>query len=131
MGNIDHGLRRNAEAYIDPTAYEAIVAADLPRIGDIYTVWDKSQNRYKDYLIVSVGKKYCNAFYLANHRHYETDHEIVSRSIKYVDAGRMGYVFTDLLTDFVKRVPYSLFEELIEEFLRGLCVRPVVKRNGC
>lgn len=127
---MNHGLKRNAEGYIDPTAYEAIVSADTPQIGDIYTAYDKAKNAYSDYLIVSVGKKYCNCFYLSNHRHFDTDFEIVSHGLKYVDAGRMPYVFNDLLKDFVKRVPYEQFEEMVEYYIRSLGLRLVV-RDGC
>lgn len=98
----DYGLRKNAEGYPDPTAYEALMGMAKP--GEIWAYKDKKV------LIVKNHGKYCSTLMVGEYKHGS-----IEVTGGFVQPSMISYAFNDLLTFCDGKVTEDEFEEVMEE----------------
>ena len=115
-------LKRNGEGYIDPTAYKAIVEADKPVAGDIFTA-DGAE-----WLVVAYNDGPMVVLKLFDERKSEYEVEIVSRAIKYTDPRFLQYKFyLPAQYDLVKSLPQGDFDKVLKAVAQVLGIEPALR----
>lgn len=120
----------NAEGYPDPTACTAIRKMEekgmLLHEGDIFSV-RRLDGKTAQNLLIKVFDNYSMTLMLKDTPEYiqpENMVEIVSRAVMYADAGRLGYVFNNILdeSEYIRTVGASkldLIKGKIVELILG------------
>lgn len=113
-------MMRNGSGYYDFTAYLALknirkdeimgVRADYAD-GDIVTV-EKNNGYTEEMLLLKCHGGYASATILREKEPYENGVPVISRQKMYADAGRLCYVFYDMITGFIKAVPDDELEKV-------------------
>lgn len=98
----EYGLRKNAEGYSDPTAYEAIKGAAKP--GEIWIY------KGRECLIIKNHGSYCNILQLGTYK--KNSIEVAGQ---YAQPGMISYAFNDLLSEYVNRITTDEFADVLDE----------------
>lgn len=102
-------LKRNGEGYMDPTAYKAIVEADKPVPGDIFSA-DGAE-----WLVVAYNAPVMIVLKLFDDHKNEIEVEVTSRAKKYTDPRFIHYRFyVPHSYDLVKALPQSEYESVVD-----------------
>lgn len=102
-------LKRNGEGYIDPTAYKAIIEADKPVAGDIFSA-DGAE-----WLVVAYNAPVMTVLKLFDERKSDSEIEIISRTKKYTDVRYIHYRFyVPNQYELVKALPESEYKRVID-----------------
>lgn len=105
---MEYGLKRNAEGYVDPTAYKAIVEADKPIAGDIFHEGDA------EWLVLANNDGVLNVLKLLDESTANTV-EVKSRAIKHTDPRYVQYRFYNPHTfELVKSIPQSDLDSILD-----------------
>ena len=127
-------MMTNGSGYYDFTAYLAIkdiqegvimgVRADYAD-GDIVTV-EKNNGYTEEMLLLKCHDGYASATILREKEPYENGVPVISRQKMYADAGRLCYVFYDMITGFVKAVPDDELEKVRRKIGEALGIGTLV-----
>lgn len=112
----DFGLKKNASGYVDPTAYEAIKNADIPKPGEIYLITKKAGSavQEEEFLVIKGNERYCNVLKLSDSKFNDSCIKVISRTVKFTDPGMISYTFTNNPMQFIKRLPFDEFSKVLE-----------------
>ena len=118
----------NGSGYYDFTAYLAIkdikegvmmgVRSDYAD-GDIVTV-EKNNGYTEEMLLLKCHDGYASATILRDKPPFENAVPVISRQKMYLDAGRLCYVFYDMITGFVKSVSDEDLEKVRQKIAEAL-----------
>lgn len=117
----DVSIKRNASGYYDETPYKAVFRGAQP--GEI---WKTSLG--KEYLVVAAHND--NLFtVLGLFDQYKPDSmEITSRQVMYTNPAMLQYMFGNTLSDFVKALSDSEFNEVVDAVSDALCITVKVNK---
>ncbi len=118
--------RRNAEHYMDMTAYVAIQNAEralgmYPKAGEIWTV--EKNGVEKTVVVVAAHDEYCTVLQLDDRQKNPYDIKITARSIMYTDPGMLAYRYNTFFADMVKKMPDGEFADLLGAVADALCIK--------
>jgi len=121
-------MMTNGSGYYDFTAYLAIkdiqegvimgVRGDYAD-GDIVTV-EKNNGYTEEMLLLKCHDGYASATILREKEPYENAVPVISRQKMYADAGRLCYVFYDMITGYIKSVPDDELENVRQRIGKAL-----------
>lgn len=112
--------KRNAEGYVDPTAYEAL--KNMHKAGEIWTF------RNKKMLIIKNNGRVCNTLALLDSSEEAGDIEVGNGY--YTNPAMVQYVYTDTLDRFVERLSKTEFGLTLKAVGDALGVEVFNESNG-
>lgn len=117
--------RRNAEHYMDMTAYLAIRNAErelgmLPKNGEVWKVDYQGVERMV--VVVAAHEGYCTVLLLNDERKSENDVGLAIGNNMYTDPGKLAYRYNNIFTERVMRLPNDEFSILISAVTDALCI---------
>lgn len=114
---------KNAEGYTDLTAYKAIKKVSNDTGVEIYEgdIWNaETPAGTKQVLILAVHENYASTCTLLETRQTENNLAINSKTVMYADTGKLGFIFKDKLSEFVKAVPAAELAKIREAIASSL-----------
>lgn len=115
----DFGDKRNGSGYVDLTAYEAITAADKPQDGEIWAQRDWRTGEETEVLIIKAHDDFCNVLMLFDEER-QGNIEVISRSVKYTDPGKLIYSTNNRMSQFVRKLSSDEFLAVTDAVEREL-----------
>lgn len=111
-------IRYNGSGYYDETAYKAIKNTDRGGItsmeynkGEIWEI-ETANGSTREVLLVQCFDDYAAALTLTDYQPNHTYMQIKSQDLKYMDCGRLGYVFYDKFVKFIRMVSDEELKEI-------------------
>jgi hypothetical protein len=115
-------LKRNGEGYMDPTAYKAIVEADKPVPGDIFSADGE------EWLVLAYNEGVMVVLKLFAERKSEWEVEVISRAVKYTDPRFIQYRFYYPASyNLVKALSEKEYKSVIEAVQKVLGIQPALR----
>lgn len=111
-------IRYNGSGYYDETAYKAIKNTDRGGTtsmeynkGEIWEI-ETANGSAREVLLVQCFDDYAAALTLTDYQPNHTYMQIKSQDLKYMDCGRLGYVFYDKFVKFIRMVSDEELKEI-------------------
>lgn len=118
--------RRNAEHYMDMTAYYGIKNAERelgmnPKAGEIWIV--EKDGIEKTVVVVAAHDTYCTVLQLDDRQENPYDIKITARSVMYTDPGMLAYRYANHFAEMIKQMPDGEFADLLGAVADALCIK--------
>lgn len=111
-------IRYNGSGYYDETAYKAIKNTDRGGTtsmeynkGEIWEI-ETTNGSTREVLLVQCFDDYAAALTLTDYQPNHTYMQIKSQDLRYMDCGRLGYVFYDKFVKFIRMVSDEELREI-------------------
>lgn len=118
--------RRNAEHYMDMTAYLAIQNAErelgmYPKAGEIWTV--EKNGIEKTVVVVAAHDEYYTVLQLDDRQKNPYDIKITARSVMYTDPGMLAYQYHTYFDRLIYTLPDREFAGFLGAVADALCIK--------
>lgn len=118
--------RRNAEHYMDMTAYEAIQNAEremgmLPKKGEIWNVEYNGNER--TVVVVAAHEEHCTVLLLNEYPKSNKDIKVIGKTVMYTDPAMLAFRYNSTFTSIIKKMPDDEFSDLLGYVADALCIQ--------
>lgn len=117
---------RNAEHYMDLTAYTAIKNVErernmLPKKGEIWSV--DYNGVEKTAVVIAAHERYCSVLMLYDEKKNEKQIKVIAKSIMYTEPAMISYAFYERFVSLIKSMPDNDFSKLLGCVADALCIQ--------
>lgn len=117
---------RNAEHYMDLTAYTAIKNVErertmLPKKGEIWSVDYNGTERMA--VVIAPQKKYCSVLMLYDEQKSDNQIKVIAKTVMYAEPAMISYAFYERFISLIKSMPDDDFSNLLGCVADALCIQ--------